>query len=107
MYKYFLMFMLLSVSASAAVTNSYIGKVAGLRIEGTSALITLSSYLEDAEPRCNRVWLDVATNDADKAAYSTFLMAFSADKTVYIRAIKAGNRRYGACDFYDVYLPRQ
>lgn len=92
--------------AVAQVTSSYVGKVAGIRIEGSSGLISLSSYLEDGNPRCNRVWVDLL-KDEDKAAYSTFLMAFASDKTVHIRALQNGAHRYGACDFYDVYISRQ
>lgn len=97
--------LLLSVNAMA-VTGTSAGKIGGVRIEGTTGLATLPQNVEDGSEVCSRVWVDL-TKDFDRAAYSTFLMAFAADKTVHIRAVSNGSKRYGACDFYDIYIPRQ
>lgn len=93
-------------SSYAGVTNTYVGKITGVRVEGTTGLISMSTYIENGEPRCNRVWLDLLKEE-DKAAYSTVLMAFSTDKTVRIRALSGNNKRFSACELYDIYVPRQ
>lgn len=102
----FTFFLFLSTGAHAAVTGAYAGEITGIRVEGSTGLLSMASYIEDGEPRCNRVWLDLL-KDEDKAAYSTALMAFSTGKVVHIRAIKAGTLRYGACDLHDIYVGKQ
>ena len=97
---------LMSGTANAAVTSAYTGEITGVRVEGTIGLLSMASYIEDGEPRCNRVWLDLL-KDEDKAAYSTALMAFTTGKVVQIRAVQASTLRYGACDLYDIYVGRQ
>jgi len=94
-------------SAHSAITSTYSGKVEGVRVEGSTGLISMSSYIENGDPRCNRVWVDLL-KDEDKAAYSTILMAFASDKTVHIRAVSGStNKRYSACELYDIFVPRQ
>lgn len=95
----------LSFNTLAVSSTSY-GKMGGIRIEGTTGLVTLPQNIDDGTRECSRVWVDL-TKDFDRAAYSTFLMAFAADKTVHIRAESNGSPRYGACDFYDIYIPRE
>jgi hypothetical protein len=104
-FKIAMITLLLSANASA-VTSSSVGKIAGLRVEETTGLASLPQNISDDTGECSRVWIDL-TEDSDRVAYSTFLMAFAADKTVHIRAESNGSKRYGACDFYDIYIPRQ
>lgn len=103
----FLVVLLVSVISfnATAVSPTSTGKIGGIRIEGTTGLISLPQNVNDGSRECSRVWVDL-TKDFDRAAYSTFMMAFAADKTVSIRAESNGSTRYGACDFYDVYIPR-
>ncbi len=89
-----------------AVTGTSVGKIGGVRIEGSTGLATLPQNVNDDTGVCSRVWVDL-TKDFDRAAYSTFLMAFAADKIVHIRAESNGSKRYGACDLYDIYIPKQ
>lgn len=100
------MCLLFSLSVNA-VTSAYQGKILGVRVEATTGLISLATPISDGDPACGRVWLDLL-DESDRVAYSTFLMAFASNQTVEIRA-KAGtdNKRYGACEFYDVYIPAQ
>lgn len=95
--------LLMSGAANATPTSTYAGEITGVRVEGATGLLSMATYIEDGEPRCNRVWLDLL-KDEDKAAYSTALMAFASGKTVHIRAVKAGVPRFGACDLYDIYV---
>ena len=106
MEKLFILFLVMfSLPTFGAVTGTFAGKILGVRVEGATGLISLPQNIVDGDYVCSRVWLDL-TKDYDRVAYSTFLMAFSADKTVHIRAISEGALRLGACNFYDVYIAR-
>lgn len=87
-------------------TSSSVGNIGAVRVEGTTGLVTLPQSINDGTTECSRVWMDL-TKDYDRAAYSTFLMAFASNMRVHIRAVENGTTRYGACDFYDVYIPKQ
>ena len=86
-----------------AITGTSIGKIVGIRLEGTAGLITLPSNVIAGTTECQRVWVDL-TQDSDRTAFSVAMMAFADDMTVTIRAVSNGKIRHGACDFYDIYI---
>lgn len=111
-YKYAvfaLVFIITPAQAFSAVTATYTGAVTGLRVEGTSGLISMATTLKAADGTdlgCARVWEDL-NSFAGRTAYSTAMMAFSMNKTrVLIRGQADVNlKRYGACIIYDIFVP--
>lgn len=95
-----------AVAHAGALTGSYNGPIMGIRVEADAALISLTHSLQDADPPCSRIWLDLKLEE-HQAAYSLFMMAFVSDMDVLVRARRSSsNRRFGACALYDVFVGR-
>lgn len=95
---------------SAAITQTYTGAISGVRVEGSTGLLSISKSLimvTGEDTNCRRVWVDL-NSYSGRAAYSTALMAMSTKKTrVDIRGHdQPSNKRYGACQIYDIYVPQ-
>lgn len=90
-----------ALQSHAGVTSAASGLVTTLRVESTIALITLPTALGSD---CGaRVWVDLSTGHG-KAAYSTAMLAYAMGKPVSVRADDAGQRLFGACRLYDIWM---
>lgn len=91
----------LTMSFQAAATLQHTtATVSNLRVEGSYGFVGVSQSI----PNCgDRVWMNM-TVVQDRVAYATAMMAMTTGKTVVVRAHDDGERVYGACKIYDIYV---
>lgn len=106
MFKKYIFLALLAFSgaASAELVSLPTQKIAGIRGEGSVALLSFKTPFPSGSGCQTRTWIPLS-DDFGKAKFSMALTAFAAGKDVMIRAHNDESTKvYSECKIYDIVI---